>query len=290
MIDDVVGAYVTGATSEGYAEDWDLDQLWSSLKQLYPVGVTVEELEEEVGSRAGLDQDFLLARLKEDAHAAYDRREEQLGEEAVRQLERMVLLQVIDRKWREHLYEMDYLQEGISLRAYAQRDPVIEYQREGFDMFATMMDGIKEETVGFLYNLEVQVQEPEPEAEEVQLLEKPVEIRAKGLNRAPQQQGLQYSAPAVDGEAGRGAPVIERNEQQAPALGVGGGRESERPAAAGPRRAPAGLSGQAVAASSARRSAPGQTEAGEGPSRNAPCPCGSGRKYKRCHGAPNGAK
>ncbi|WP_431942393.1 preprotein translocase subunit SecA [Micromonospora marina] len=288
MIDDVVTAYVVGATSDGYAEDWDLDQLWSSLKQLYPVGVTVEELEEEVGSRSGIDQDFLLARLKEDAHAAYDRREETLGEEAVRQLERMVLLQVIDRKWREHLYEMDYLQEGISLRAYAQRDPVIEYQREGFDMFASMMDGIKEETVGFLYNLDVQVEEAEPEAEEeVQLLDKPVEIRAKGLNRAPQQQGLQYSAPAVDGEAGRGAPVIERPEQQAPALGIGQ-QSSERPAASTPRRAPAGASGQAVAASTARRAAPGQVDGGEGPSRNAPCPCGSGRKYKRCHGSPNG--
>ncbi|MEV0002298.1 preprotein translocase subunit SecA [Micromonospora sp. NPDC050980] len=289
MIDDVVTAYVVGATSDGYAEDWDLDQLWSSLKQLYPVGVTVEELEEEVGSRAGLDQDFLLARLKEDANAAYDRREEQLGEEAVRQLERMVLLQVIDRKWREHLYEMDYLQEGISLRAYAQRDPVIEYQREGFDMFATMMDGIKEETVGFLYNLEVQVEEAEPETEEVQLLEKPVEIRAKGLNRTPQQQGLQYSAPAVDGEAGRGAPVIERVEQQAPALGIG--RPSpERPAASAPRRASGatGASGQAVASSTARRAASPQVDGGEGPSRNAPCPCGSGRKYKRCHGSPNG--
>ncbi|WP_431931045.1 preprotein translocase subunit SecA [Micromonospora sp. RP3T] len=288
MIDDTVGAYVVGATSDGYAEDWDLDQLWSSLKQLYPVGVTVEELEEEVGSRAGLDQDFLLARLKEDAHAAYDRREETLGEEAVRQLERMVLLQVIDRKWREHLYEMDYLQEGISLRAYAQRDPVIEYQREGFDMFATMMDGIKEETVGFLYNLDVQVEEAAPEAEEVELLEKPVEIRAKGLNRTPQQQGLQYSAPAVDGEAGRGAPVIERVEQQAPALGIGQ-PAPERPAASTPRRTPAGASGQAAAASSAaRRSASPQVDGGEGPSRNAPCPCGSGRKYKRCHGSPNG--
>ncbi|MFG1673158.1 preprotein translocase subunit SecA [Micromonospora sp. NPDC049282] len=286
MIDDVTAAYVVGATSDGYAEDWDLDQLWSSLKQLYPVGVTVEELEEEVGSRAGLDQDFLLARLKEDANAAYDRREEQLGEEAVRQLERMVLLQVIDRKWREHLYEMDYLQEGISLRAYAQRDPVIEYQREGFDMFATMMDGIKEETVGFLYNLDVQVEEAEAEAEEVELLEKPVEIRAKGLNRTPQQQGLQYSAPAVDGEAGRGAPVIERAEQQAPALGIGQ-PSSERPAGSTPRRAPAGTSGQAVAASTARRATSPQVD-GEGPSRNAPCPCGSGRKYKRCHGSPNG--
>ncbi|MFC0007427.1 preprotein translocase subunit SecA [Micromonospora siamensis] len=292
MIDDTVGAYVVGATSDGYAEDWDLDQLWSSLKQLYPVNVTVEELEEEVGSRAGLDQDFLLSRLKEDAHAAYDRREETLGEEATRQLERMVLLQVIDRKWREHLYEMDYLQEGISLRAYAQRDPVIEYQREGFDMFATMMDGIKEETVGFLYNLEVQVQEPEPEAEEVQLLEKPVEIKAKGLNRAPQQQGLQYSAPTIDGEAGAGAVAVERPEEQAPALGLGGPAAPERAAAPSntPRR-PAGASGQAMAAAGASRraAAPGQAEAGNGPSRNAPCPCGSGRKYKRCHGAANGS-
>ncbi|NYF57079.1 preprotein translocase subunit SecA [Micromonospora purpureochromogenes] len=296
MIDDVITAYVTGATSEGYAEDWDLEQLWSSLKQLYPVGISIEEMEEEAGgARAGIDADFLLARLKEDAHTAYDRREEQLGEEAVRQLERMVLLQVIDRKWREHLYEMDYLQEGISLRAYAQRDPVIEYQREGFDMFATMMDGIKEETVGFLYNLEVQVQEPEPEAEEVQLLEKPVEIRAKGLNRAPQQQGLQYSAPTIDGEAGQGAVAVERPEQQAPALGVGRSETPARPAAPGasgaPRRpAATGASGQAVAASTARRgSAPAErAEGGNGPSRNAPCPCGSGRKYKRCHGAPNG--
>ncbi|MEO3778142.1 preprotein translocase subunit SecA [Micromonospora sp. B11E3] len=293
MIDDVVGAYVTGATSEGYAEDWDLDQLWASLKQLYPVGVTLEELEEEVGSRAGMDQDFLLARLKEDAHAAYDRREEQLGEEGVRQLERMVLLQVIDRKWREHLYEMDYLQEGISLRAYAQRDPVVEYQREGFDMFATMMDGIKEETVGFLYNLEVQVQEAEPEAEEVQLLEKPVEIRAKGLGRAPQQQGLQYSAPTIDGEAGAGAVGVERADEQAPPVRHGRPESTARPAApAKPDspRVPAafGGSGQAVAAASARRATPGQAETAGGPSRNAPCPCGSGRKYKRCHGAANG--
>ena len=184
--------------------------------------MTIEELEEEAGgSRAGMDADFLVARLKDDANAAYDRREEELGTEGVRQLERMVLLQVIDRKWREHLYEMDYLQEGINLRAYAQRDPVVEYQREGFDMFATMMDGIKEETVGFLYNVDVQVTEPEPEAgaDEVTLLDKPVEIRAKGLNQAPRRQGLQYSAPTIDGEASPGAVAVEQAEQQAPALG-----------------------------------------------------------------------
>jgi preprotein translocase subunit SecA len=274
MIDDVVTAYVTGATADGYPEDWDLDQLWSSLKQLYPVGVTIEDLEEEAGGeRNGLDADFLLSRLKEDAHAAYARREEELGSEAMRELERMVLLQVIDRKWREHLYEMDYLQEGITLRAYAQRDPVVEYQREGFDMFATMMDGIKEETVGFLYNLEVQIAEPEPEpAEEVRLLEQPVEIRAKGLNQAPRSEGLQYSAPTIDGEAGSGAVAVERPETQAPALGLG--------------RAPA-----APPVARSRHAARDDSTDGQGagaPSRNAPCPCGSGRKYKRCHGAPGG--
>ncbi|RKN38075.1 preprotein translocase subunit SecA [Micromonospora endolithica] len=294
MIDDTVGAYVQGATSEGYAEDWDLEQLWSSLKQLYPVGMTIEELEEEAGgSRSSIDADFLLSRLKEDAHAAYDRREEQLGTEGTRQLERMVLLQVIDRKWREHLYEMDYLQEGISLRAYAQRDPVVEYQREGFDMFATMMDGIKEETVGFLYNLDVKVEEPEPEAEEVQLLDKPVEIRAKGLNRAPQQQGLQYSAPTIDGEAGAGAVAVERPAESAPALGLGQATPAApaspgRTAPNAPQRPAAGVRGPVVSGNAARRPSPGQADAGNGPSRNAPCPCGSGRKYKRCHGSPNG--
>ncbi|MEV4820457.1 preprotein translocase subunit SecA [Micromonospora sp. NPDC049274] len=294
MIDDTVEAYVRGATSEGYGEDWDLEQLWSSLKQLYPVGVTIEELEEEAGgSRAGMDADFLVSRLKDDANAAYDRREEELGEDGVRQLERMVLLQVIDRKWREHLYEMDYLQEGINLRAYAQRDPVVEYQREGFDMFATMMEGIKEETVGFLYNVDVQVTEPEPAAdsEEVTLLDKPVEIRAKGIDRSPQRRGLQYSAPTIDGEASPGAVSIEQEQQQAPALGVGRPPQGT-PAAPGqnapsaPQRPASGLRGPTLPTAGSRRPVPNQADAG--PSRNAPCPCGSGRKYKRCHGAPNG--
>ncbi|MFG1650739.1 preprotein translocase subunit SecA [Micromonospora sp. NPDC049275] len=294
MIDDTVEAYVRGATSEGYGEDWDLEQLWSSLKQLYPVGVTIEELEEEAGgSRAGMDADFLVSRLKDDANAAYDRREEELGEDGVRQLERMVLLQVIDRKWREHLYEMDYLQEGINLRAYAQRDPVVEYQREGFDMFATMMEGIKEETVGFLYNVDVQVTEPEPAAdsEEVTLLDKPVEIRAKGIDRSPQRRGLQYSAPTIDGEASPGAVSIEQEQQQAPALGVGRPPQGA-PAAPGqnapsaPQRPASGLRGPTLPTAGSRRPVPNQADAG--PSRNAPCPCGSGRKYKRCHGAPNG--
>jgi len=275
MVNDVVSAYVKGATAEGYAEDWDLEQLWSSLKQLYPVGVTIEDVEDEVGGRDKLDAEFLEQTLLEDAHRAYDAREEELSPEAMRQFERLVLLQVIDRKWREHLYEMDYLQEGIGLRAHAQRDPLVEYQREGFDMFAQMLDGIKEEVVGFLFNLEVQVEEAPPpapvvDASAARLLpasQAPVEVKAKGLGQAQggQQRGFQYSAPALDGAAGNGGTAVV---ESAPALGLGRGPQS--PMSAG-----------------AKTPAPGQVVGGNGPSRNAPCPCGSGKKYKRCHGAPS---
>jgi preprotein translocase subunit SecA len=161
FMDDVVAGYVTAATAEGYPEDWDLDQLWTALKQLYPVRVTVEELEQQSGSgRSGLTADFLSEELINDIHLAYDEREEQLGEEVTRELERRVILSVLDRKWREHLYEMDYLRDGIGLRAMAQRDPLIEYQREGFELFTAMMDGIKEETVGYLFHVEVQAPAP----------------------------------------------------------------------------------------------------------------------------------
>jgi preprotein translocase subunit SecA len=275
MIDDLIEAYVTGATSEGYAEDWDLEQLWSTLKQTYPVGVTIEDLEEEAGGERGaMDREFLAAQLKEDAHNAYDRREEELGADALRELERQVLLAVIDRKWREHLYEMDYLQEGVGLRAYAQRDPVVEYQREGFEMFSQMMEGIKEEAVGFLFNLEVQVEEqPQITIDPSKAVPLPtgdshVEIHAKGLG-SRQPQALQYSAPAIDGEAGTGGVMVE----SAPALGIGNGSGAAPPGSrtGGRRQAAAGQS------------------VGSGPSRNAPCYCGSGKKYKRCHGAPGAA-
>ncbi|MFC7246093.1 preprotein translocase subunit SecA [Catellatospora aurea] len=267
MIDDVVAAYVTGGTvgtGKEYAEDWDLDQLWTNLKQLYPVTITLEDLEEETGAeRTTFDHEFLVERMKQDAHDAYDRREQQLGPEAMRELERQVLLAVIDRKWREHLYEMDYLQEGVGLRAYAQRDPLVEYQREGFDMFAQMMEGIKEEAVGFLFNLEVQVEQApaEPSSPGVPLPdgESHVEVRAKGLGQRQQSQRVQYTSPTIDGAAGAGSPQV----QQAPALGIGNGDGGRKPS---PRSGGRG----AVAAPA---------------SRNSPCPCGSGKKYKRCHGA-----
>ncbi|HXO53394.1 MAG TPA: preprotein translocase subunit SecA, partial [Mycobacterium sp.] len=162
MLIDVVTAYAEGATAEGYSEDWDLESLWSALRTLYPVGIDHHDLidTDAVGEAGELTRDELLDALISDAERAYDEREKQLeeiaGDGAMRQLERNVLLNVLDRKWREHLYEMDYLKEGIGLRAMAQRDPLVEYQREGYDMFVGMLEGLKEESVGFLFNVTVE--------------------------------------------------------------------------------------------------------------------------------------
>jgi preprotein translocase subunit SecA len=160
MITEVVTGYVEGATASGYPEEWELDQLWTALKTLYPISLTFDEAVEQAGGdRSDLTREYLVEELVADAQAAYDQREEELTPDVLRELERRVLLSVLDRKWREHLYEMDYLQEGIGLRAMAQRDPLVEYQREGFDMFTAMMDAIKEESVGFLFNLDVEVEQ-----------------------------------------------------------------------------------------------------------------------------------
>ena len=216
FIVDTITAYVQAATSEGFGEDWDLDTLHTALKALYPISFSVEDLVNEVGGRSGLDQGFILDRVLGDVEKAYEEREETLTPTVTRELERKILLSVLDRKWREHLYEMDYLQEGIGLRAMAQRDPLVEYQKEGYDLFAAMMDAIKEELVGYLFNVEVNVEEDSGGVE------------AKGLSPAVKPQSeLRYSAADEDGAA----------------VATGG------------------------------------------TSRNAPCPCGSGRKYKRCHGA-----
>jgi preprotein translocase subunit SecA len=160
MITGVVTSYIEGATASGYPEEWDLEQLWTALRTLYPISLTIEEAVKTAGGEVNdLTREFLVEEIVADAHAAYDQREEELGTDNTRELERRVLLSVLDRKWREHLYEMDYLQEGIGLRAMAQRDPLVEYQREGYDMFTAMMDAIQEESVGFLFNLEVEIEQ-----------------------------------------------------------------------------------------------------------------------------------
>ena len=205
FIDDVVAGYVTGAT-EGFAEEWDLDALWTAL------GSSTRSRSTTDGAREGgrRPRRTSTARssiedLQADAQAAYDRREDEVGEEVMRELERRVVLSVLDRKWREHLYEMDYLREGIYLRAYSQRDPLVEYQREGFDMFAAMMDGIKEEAVGFLFNLEVEVERGRRTTRTTRLEPRraPTPQRPAGRSRRP--------APQIDFEQpgpGARAPQI----------------------------------------------------------------------------------
>ncbi|WP_099020347.1 preprotein translocase subunit SecA [Mycolicibacterium palauense] len=230
MMVDVVTAYVDGATAEGYAEDWDLEKLWEALKTLYPVGIDHHDLldSDAVGEPGELTREELLDALVEDAEQAYARREAEItelaGEGAMRQLERNVLLNVIDRKWREHLYEMDYLKEGIGLRAMAQRDPLVEYQREGYDMFTAMLDGLKEESVGFLFNVQV---EAVPQAPPVAPVSAP-----EGLAEFAR-------AAARSGQAAAGA--------QEPARHGAGGGAGAAVAEAGPRHAaPAGLRAKGI--------------------------------------------
>lgn len=244
FVGEVIDGYVAGATAEGFAEEWDLDKLWKAFGELYPVTLTIDNVVEEAGSREELTAEFISEKVKKDALEAYARREEELGGDATREFERRVILSVLDRKWREHLYEMDYLREGIGMRAYAQKDPQIEYQREGFEMFAAMLEGIKEDSVGFLFNIEVEVQENPIVEEEDSMMAETRSIIARGLRGPERPAELEYTAP---GEAGE----VEHTR---------------------------------VRSTEAERAAYGNVE------RNAPCPCGSGKKYKRCHGDPKNAQ
>ncbi|TFB85813.1 preprotein translocase subunit SecA [Cryobacterium algoricola] len=194
FLEDVIDEVLTVHTGEGNGDDWDFDALWTELKTLYPVGITIDEVISEAGNRGRINRDFMRREILSDAKVAYQKREGTLGSPAMRELERRVVLSVIDRRWREHLYEMDYLKDGIGLRAMAQRDPLVEYQREGFAMFQQMMGQIREETVGFLFNLEVEVnQAPDAVAAPV--------VVAKGLTPGEDSGAdkLSYTAPSDSG-------------------------------------------------------------------------------------------
>jgi preprotein translocase subunit SecA len=298
MLGDVVTAYVDGATEEGYAEDWDLDKLWTALGTLYPVGVDRGKLGD--GDVDDLTRDRLAEVVLADAREAYARREAEIdavigAQGGMRELERQVLLQVMDRKWREHLYEMDYLKEGIGLRAMAQRDPLIEYQREGYDMFTAMLEGIKEETVGHLFNVRVQAAPPPapaPEAEAASPVETtqprpavaPAGPPAERTTRVPARSGVsggRHAAPETDPDATGVLPTV---------LSGGGPRPPADLQYSGPAE-----DGSTARSRSRGAATGGATDGGGGrsggePGRNRPCPCGSGRKYKHCHGLPTAAR
>ncbi len=195
-----------------YPEEWDLDGLFTTLGTIYPVAVNKDEIDLTIVDHAELE-----ALLLEDAERAYKEREAELGQELLAELERAVLLTVLDRHWREHLYEMDYLQEGIGLRAIGQRDPLVEYQREAFDMFQGLQETIKREAVAYVFNASVEVAE-----------------QADERRQSAADSGVRLSSASTEDEA---------------------------------------------------RAAQGQTRR-QKIGRNQPCWCGSGKKFKACHGAP----
>jgi preprotein translocase subunit SecA len=208
----VSGAVSQFVTKDIYPEEWDLDGMLTMLSSIHPVQLTKSQLEDAE------EAEEVQRRVVEDAVAVYRAKEAELGpdpstgEPVLRAMERIVLLSIIDNAWREHLYEMDYLQEGIGLRAYGQRDPLVEYQREAFQMFEDMKDAIQDEFVRYIYRVQL-VRQDEPSR--------------------PRPQRVQLSH-GDDSSGGPGAGAAVTVSDKIP--------------------------------------------------RNAPCPCGSGRKYKKCHG------
>ena len=271
FISDTVMSYVKGANnSSDKPAEWDWEGLFKALNSVIPIDVTVEEAKKAAEGKKGEKaaeavRDVIVA----DADAVYSGFEEKLGGEGLRQLERRVVLAVLDRKWREHLYEMDYLKDGIGLRGMGQRDPLVEYQREGYQMYNSMIEAIKEETVQLLFHVDIQ------QVAETEDLESEADEDA-AVNATQAELGIASSASADTEAEGpdEDSDEVTRDEDGNPVI-------------VGP--APVSHAEGKVPASKQPKSeelktpwADGRTFPGTG--KNAPCPCGSGRKYKMCHG------
>ena len=233
--DTIESAFAENANPDVHPEDWDWEQLFTRTREIFPTRLKQEEFDVEA-----VTYDDVLEAFMKDGLDYYNEREQHIGSEQMRGLERLVLLSVIDNRWREHLYEMDYLQEGIGLRAMAQKDPLVEYQREGFEMFVNMQAAIKEDFARYMFHVET-VRDDDRRRNE------PTRIRQER----------------------RQIPMAQT--QAAPEAGADGLGAAEEPSAEG--------AGVAV-----------KQAISEKVPRNAPCPCGSGKKYKMCHGRPGAAE
>jgi preprotein translocase subunit SecA len=234
-IRETVETTVAQFTDAEYAEDWDLGELVTAMQSLYDTDVTVAELEEEVDVK---DREALTEEFVEDALETYDEREQALGPELAREVERYIILQTVDQRWREHLEAMDYLREGVHLRAFAQKDPLVEYRGEGHAMFEELGRTIRQEVVFTLFHVAVQVEEPALE---------PLHARDSSLH--------------YEHETAAGSDAI---------------------AAAGAATALAAPPAAATSALPTQRQAINEHK---DIGRNDPCWCGSGKKFKKCHGA-----
>ena len=289
FVNDVIEGYIDAETADGFPEDWNLERLWTALRALYPVSLTPDQLEEAAGGRSALTAETLKEEILSDAHRAYDEREETLGSEVMREVERRVMLSVLDRKWREHLYEMDYLQEGIGLRAMAQRDPLVEYQREGFQLWKAMNEAVKEESVGLLFHVEVNVDQPA--AAQAPTVEPMHVSQMLGAMAGAEQVTAEQAAAAASTEeaaepelaavpSGAGEPREEAPHVEVSGVGVG------RPRTGALHYSAPTETGEVEVRDEGGRTATATLtdEQMSKTPRNAPCPCGSGKKFKMCHG------
>ena len=238
QIEEVIGRLVDEYTPGDFVDDWDLEELWVQLDQMYHVDFGIDEID-----RSATDRESLKRMLTEDALSLYDERETELGEELMRVLERYLILQIIDQRWREHLYDMDYLREGIHLRGFAQIEPLVAYKNEAFTLFEDLMNSIWADFARMIYNVEVEVQGPDDQQQVMQ-----------DLTPAPQPPQSNFGA-----------------------LEYSGGTFEDQPTAYGD---PEDGSPQEPPVVAQRR----VTE-NEAIGRNDPCWCGSGKKFKKCHGA-----
>jgi preprotein translocase subunit SecA len=240
-VERIAGDYMQGE----YQEDWDLDALFTQLLEIYPTAYDVDDVAEGEGREA------MVEKLRADVVEAYNQREQELGDELMRALERFMLLQIIDNRWREHLHDMDYLREGIHLRGFAQIDPLVAYKNEGFEMFTELMNNIWDEFARYIFNVEVSV-----EGEQQQ-------------QPAPRWGGGQNTSSTLNYAGGHSAQGREAIAAAAgTAVAEGGPAEEEQT-----------ISPLAPAVETRR------LDENEKIGRNDPCWCGSGKKFKKCHGA-----
>ena len=286
FISDTVESYIKGANKGSEKpKDWDWEGLFKALNTVIPTKVDEDEVRKIVGGLKGAKAvEAVRDLIVEDARQQYGEMEETIGETGLRDLERRVVLAVLDRKWREHLYEMDYLKDGIGLRGMGQRDPLVEYQREGYQMYNSMIEAIKEETVQLLFHIDIkQVATTDEAVDEVEETAESADTIA--VASGPDENG-ESVVEAAEGEAEEEDEDTDAKQAIAESAAASGAGESTLPVA-GP--APISHAEGKVPVSKRPKSeelktpwADGRTFPGTG--KNAPCPCGSGRKYKMCHG------
>ena len=255
MVSDLVeGAVRTHLEGEQFSEDWDLDGLFIGLRQVYDPALKKSDID-----RGSATVEEIVDLVVDDALAQYDERERLISEEQMRSVERAVMLQVIDSRWKEHLLDMDYLQEGIHLRALGQRDPLVEYKNEGFELFQDMLEGIKSSTVTTLMK---------NSAEDLAMF-----------------TSITLDEPLMSLNYTSGDELINQTSFTGAAMAagdIGGDGFADEPP---PNMSAGGRRGATTSSTSSQPVAVQQRVVFEKVGRNDPCPCGSGKKYKKCHGA-----